>query len=318
MKNWIALITRQTAENANTRMKIWRGLKSAGAEVLRDGVYLMPESELNRNILESLAKQVSVSGGTAYVVRMDEPEDSNFQRLFDRTFAYSELIQDIRLTRAELTDEGAEGFSRRVRKLRKRFMALVKTDFFPTGAQSQTRSELQALERAYLKFASPEEPNEIDREIPSLDFLDYAERIWATRRRPWVDRLASAWLIRGFIDIEAKFLWLDSVEDCPPEAVGFDFDGAQFTHIASKVTYEVLLASFNISNPALQEIGHLVHYLDVGGVPPKEAIGIERVLAGMRELIVDDDQLLRAASSVFDGLLYSYKYLKDANDDLNN
>ncbi|MEN9985221.1 MAG: hypothetical protein RI925_723, partial [Pseudomonadota bacterium] len=100
--------------------------------------------------------------------------------------------------------------------------------------------------------------------------------------------------------------WLASPADCPAEALGFDFDGATFTHVGSRVTFEVLTASFGLEPPALTRLGLLVHFLDVGGIQPPEAAGIESVLAGMRDSLTDDDQLLAAASSVFDGLLASF------------
>lgn len=89
--------------------------------------------------------------------------------------------------------------------------------------------------------------------------------------------------------------------------MGFDFDDAIFSHVGAKVTFEVLLASFGLDRLGLQRIGALVHYLDVGGVQPPESVGIESVLAGLRETITDDDQLLTLASGVFDGLLVSFE-----------
>src|SRR5574337_918282 len=109
--------------------------------------------------------------------------------------------------------------------------------------------------------------------VPRLDPAAHRHRLWATRARPWVDRLASAWLIRRFIDPEARFLWLTRPEDCPPEALGFDFDGAAFTHVGARVSFETLLASFGLEAGALQRLGLLVHFLDVGGIQPPEAAG---------------------------------------------
>jgi len=94
--------------------------------------------------------------------------------------------------------------------------------------------------------------------------------------------------------------------DCPADALGFDFDGATFSHVGSRVTFEVLAASFGLEQPAIARLGLLVHYLDVGGVQPPEAAGIESVLAGLRETLTQDDQLLTAASAIFDGLLASF------------
>jgi hypothetical protein len=136
---------------------------------------------------------------------------------------------------------------------------------------------------------------------------NYLGRVWATRKRPWVDRLASAWLIRRFIDPKAKIAWLESPGDCSTAAVGFDFDGATFSHVGARVTFEVLLASFGIQSPSLIRMGGLVHFLDVGGVQPPEAGGIESVLAGLRETIDDDDHLLALSSGVFDGLWATFE-----------
>ncbi len=89
----------------------------------------------------------------------------------------------------------------------------------------------------------------------------------------------------------------------PRGALGFDFDGARFTHVGARVTFEVLLASFGLDrDPKLQRIAAAVHYLDVGGIPSPEAAGLEAVLAGLRELHADDDALVAAAAAVFDAL----------------
>ncbi len=118
---------------------------------------------------------------------------------------------------------------------------------------------------------------------------------------PTGDRLASAWLIRRFIDVNASFLWLETPADCPPEALGFDFDGAAFSHVGERVTFETLLASFGLeTDPMLTRMARIVHYLDVGGLLVAEAAGLEMLLAGMHASIPDDDALLDAASATFD------------------
>ena len=126
--------------------------------------------------------------------------------------------------------------------------------------------------------------------------------------------MASAWLIRRFIDRKAKFIWLDNPKKCPKSALGFDFDGATFSHVDGRVTYEVLAASFGLeSDPALRRIGAIVHCLDVGGIPVAEAAGIEALLAGLRAAAADDDKLLTEAGRVFDGLYANFQR-EQAND----
>jgi hypothetical protein len=116
-----------------------------------------------------------------------------------------------------------------------------------------------------------------------------------------VDRLASAWLIKRFIDRDAKFVWIDRPRDRPRRAVGFDFDGAEFTHTGNRVTFEVLGASFGLDgDPALAAIGAAVHFLDVGGIPVADARGLETVLRGAKEKARDDDALLADAMRILD------------------
>jgi hypothetical protein len=123
----------------------------------------------------------------------------------------------------------------------------------------------------------------------------------------WIDRVASAWLIRRFIDPKAKFLWLKRVKDCPKRALGFDFDGAEFTHVDSKVTFEVLVCSFGLEEDAgLIRLGALVHHLDVGGIPIAEGPGFATIMAGARKLRSDDDSLLKAMTPVLDSLYAEY------------
>ena len=139
------------------------------------------------------------------------------------------------------------------------------------------------------------------------DPKDYRGRTWATREHLWIDRVASAWLIRRFIDQKAKFLWLKRVKDCPKSAVGFDFDGAEFTHVGSKVTFEVLVSSFALEQDGgLTRLGALVHHLDVGGIPIAEGPGFATIMAGARLLQQDDDALLKAMTPVLDSLYAGY------------
>jgi hypothetical protein len=100
---------------------------------------------------------------------------------------------------------------------------------------------------------------------------------------------------------------LNSSKDCSKDVLGFDFDGARFSHIGAKVTFEVVASSFGLTEPAIQRLGLLVHYLDVGGIQPPEAAGVEAALEGMSSTITDDDQLLNLASAIFDGLLTSFQ-----------
>jgi len=303
---WFTLIISLPTENATVRMRAWRSLKACGAAVLRDGVYLMPERERCRAVLDGLAADVREGGGTALVLRIEEPAGANFTGLFDRSEDYATLLAEVSQARGALSAGTVQDTLKQARKLRKAFGNLTEIDFFPDEAQRRADAALQELELACARTLSPDEPQATEGCIERLVTAHYQGRLWATRQRPWVDRLASAWLIQRFIDPQARICWIARAQDCPSDALGFDFDGATFTHIGSRVTFEVLLASFGLGQPALIRLGQLVHYLDVGGVQPLEAAGVESILAGLREAIADDDQLLGAAHAVFDGLLASF------------
>lgn len=307
MNRWLFLVISLATENATARMRAWRALKASGAAVLRDGVYLMPDREACHAKLERVAADVRAGGGTAYLLHAQEPDNASFPTLFDRGEDYAALLADVANLRATLTADAALDALKQVRKLRKSFANVAEIDFFPGAAQQQADAALQDLELTVARVLAPDEPHPVAGAIHRLEIADYRGRTWATRRRPWVDRLASAWLIRRFVDPQARLLWLASPADCPRDALGFDFDGATFSHVGARVTFEVLLSSFGLAQAALQRLGALVHYLDVGGVQPPEASGVECVLAGLRDAITDDDQLVAAASGVFDGLLTAFE-----------
>ena len=275
--------------------------------MLRDGVYLLPDQEACRKTLAAIAADVTTSGGTAMIIGVVPPAGIAFEELFDRSADYAELMSEISKVRESLSPDTATDAIKQTRKHRKAFAAILETDFFPGEARKQVEAALKEIESAASRLFSPDEPYVMDADIAKLDKSKYKGKTWATRKRPWVDRLASAWLIRRFIDPKAQFRWLDSPADCPKKALGFDFDGAAFTHVGAKVTYEVLMASFDIDDARLTQIGALVHFLDVGGVQPAEALGIESVLAGFRATMPDDDQLLAAACAVFDGLMAHFQ-----------
>ena len=307
MNSWLTLVIGLPTANATTRMRAWRALKASGAAVLRDGVYLLPNNESCLEALSAVERDILSINGTAFLLPIDDPQGARFIELFDRREDYAKLRVEIEACQAQLTPDNALASTKQVRKLRKAFTQVASIDFFPTAVRQQTDTALKVLETAISRALSQDEPRSQDQPIEQLDRSDYQGRLWATRKRPWVDRLASAWLIRRCIDPDATILWLAAPGDCPADALGFDFDGATFSHVGNRVTFETLQASFALDEPGLNRVAALVHYLDVGGVQPPEASGIERVLAGLRETITNDDHLLTAACAIFDGLLAAFE-----------
>lgn len=303
----ILLILSLPTENATIRMRLWRTLKTSGTAVLRDGVYLIPNRETCREMFNTIAEDVLKANGTAHVILIDELEVPKFIKLFDRDLEYRTLGQDIEKTHNKLSVDTVNEVFKETRKLRKAFSHLVSIDFYPNALQPVIDKQLQDLEHSIARVISPDEPHTIERIIPLSYVNDFQHRTWVTRQRPKVDRLASAWLIKRFIDVHAEFKWLASINDITLDAIGFDFDGATFSHIGNRVTFEVLVESFALEQAALKRIGAIVHYLDIGGTSLPEATGIESVLQGMYETILDDDQLLHNASTLFDALFMTFE-----------
>jgi hypothetical protein len=307
---WLLLITNLPGRNPTLRMRIWRALKGAGAGLLRDGAYLLPNGDRAREVFEEQGDEIRAAGGLVQVLSFDAESDeqnAELTALFDRTVEYAEAIAKLDGLKDELAGLAETEARQRLTGVVREVAVIAGRDFFPGEPRRQMEGALADAEAALNARFAPDEPHAAHRKVRLRDRKDYRARIWATRERLWIDRVASAWLIRRFIDPKAKFLWLKRVRDCPRSAVGFDFDGAEFTHADSKVTFEVLLSSFSLEHDAgLRRLGALVHHLDVGGIPVAEGPGFATIMAGTRALQADDDGLLKAITPVLDSLYAGY------------
>lgn len=300
----ILIVTLPTQPNA-VRLRIWRALKGLGCAALRDGAYLLPEESAAS--LEPLAAEVREHGGTASVMTLsprDEAQRIEILAQFDRGEAYMQWRETVTALQSELDKLAETEARRRLRGVADALQSLRRIDYYPGAAAEQAESYLLSLRRSFdSRFSKGEPQARQDDGIERLDLRKYRGKRWATRARPWVDRLACAWLIRRFIDPGAQIVWLADPAKAPRGVLGFDYDGARFTHVGTRVSFEVLAESFGLeADPKLRRIAAAVHYLDVGGIAVPEAPGLEAVLAGLREVHADDDPLQQAASAVFDAL----------------
>lgn len=303
---WLLLIVTLPTQAATVRMRVWRALKASGCAALRDGAYLLPDGPDREALLRGLGAECEQEGGSAWLMHVQaatSDEAAAFHQLFDRHEEFDEQRRAWKDASKTLRSQDPPEIARLHRRLQREFEALNAIDFFPSDASAEAAAAWSEFSKRIEAVLSPDEPHETDGRIPRLEISNYQGRVWATRRGLWVDRVASAWLIRRFVDKQARFQWLAKVSDCPRKALGFDFDGATFTHVGDRVTFETLIASFGLGgDPALQRLAAMVHALDVGGDSVPEAGGFEAVMAGARERLPDDDALLAEMSAVLDSL----------------
>ncbi len=299
----ILIVTLPTQPSA-VRLRIWRALKALGCAALRDGAYVLPLDQAPA--LEALAEQAQEHGGSASVLQLsprDEAQKRELMAQFDRGEAYQAWQQSAREVLTQVGELSETDARRRVRGVADMLQALLRIDYYSGAAALQAQEELAQLRQALDQRFSRGEPHPVVGDVDRLERARFQRKRWVTRSRPWVDRLASGWLIRRFIDPHARLVWLPEPTGGPRGAIGYDFDGARFTHVGHRVTFEVLIASFSLDQDArLMAIAGAVHYLDAGGIVVAQAAGLEAILGGLRELHADDASLQDAADAVFNAL----------------
>ncbi|HEX7052592.1 MAG TPA: chromate resistance protein ChrB domain-containing protein [Burkholderiales bacterium] len=304
--NWLVLVARLPVEDPAARMRVLRTLESLGAAVMREGVYLLPDTPSGRQSLEALADYVGRSAGTAELLRVgaaSPAQDQGFVRLFDRSARYDSLVKTVESLRIGFGHSDPGAISRVLAKQRRELEDIVALDFFPGEARKRAEEALREAEAAVKKllFAARSQA-----ELGRGEKL--FARTWATRKPLWADRLACAWLIRRFVDPEATLVWLEKGDAAPAGAVGYAFDGAHFAASEARVAYEEMLHRLNLAaNPALAKIGAIVHALEMRGQGVPEAAGVHTLLQGAQRRASGDAELLAEAEKTFD-LLYEAYY----------
>ena len=305
-----SLVLSLPARNSTMRMRVWRALKDTGCGVLRDGLYMLPAGSAGGRILAALESEITAAGGFAMNVELKMRTAKQFvevKKLFDRTAEYGALVHKINTAKTGLSRLGARKAKTAIDRLERAHAKLAEIDFFPGQGKLQALESLAALKRSFQETYSGSEPRASRKPLRAVKASRYQNRTWATRKDLWVDRLASAWLIKRFVDRQARFVWLERPRDRPARAVGFDFDGAEFTHVGNRVTFEVLLSSFGLDrDPGLAAIAASVHFLDVGGIPVADAKGLETILKGAKEKARNDDALLAEALRILDMFYAAY------------
>ena len=287
------------------RMRVLRTLEALGATVLREGAYLLPETPDNRRSLDTLAEYIAKTHGAAHVLRVSaasQAQQRSFERLFDRSARYAELIKTVESLRVGFGQSDPSAIARVLHKQRREFEAIAALDFFPGEARSRAQAALVEAEGAVRQLLFPAQ------QAAALGAGEkLLGRTWATRKPLWADRLACAWLIRRFVDPEATLAWLGKSDPLPPQAIGYGFEGAHFANSEERVTYQQMLARLGLGdNPALAKIGSIVHSLEIRGATVPEAAGVQTLLQGALRRAQGEKELLGEVEKTFDLLYEAY------------
>lgn len=312
MNQWLVLTATLPTHPSALRVRVWRALKATSAGTLREGVYLLPSTAPTAQELWDIERLIQESGADAHmlvVAARDEAQEKTFRGLFDRSDLYAELLRSIKEARSNIKNASEAELHKVLRGLEQQLHVVQASDFFPGKPKEKTGAALTTLRNEIERHLSPGEPTPRAEAIQRQAVEDFQGRTWATRKRPWVDRLATAWLIQRFIDKSPQFVWLDDPKKCPKSTLGFDFDRARFSHVGDKVTFEVVAHTFGLgADNGIRRLGELVHYIDVGGIPVDEAAGVETIVRGLQAQHDQDDALLDASLPIFDTL---YAAMKD-------
>jgi len=291
---------------SSLRVRVWRRLRTLGAVPLKRSAYLLPDTPERQEDFHWLAQEIQREGGDATLIRVQQIETmspESVTRLFHepRNLDYRQLAGRYRkvLQRLERKSGASSGTAHEeLTRLAKEHQKIRDIDFMnaPGGAEVRRLEEVIAMRTRRPESARREEP-------PSLDLSTLRGRRWVTRPRPHIDRIASAWLIKRFIDPQAEFMFAPPA-DFPEDAIPFDAPGVELTHHGEDCTFETLLKRARLRDRRLVRIAEVVHEADLrdGKYPHEEARGIDVAIRALLAATPDDHQVLANGMTVFEGL----------------
>ncbi len=309
---WLLLVHQLPASPSNVRVRTWRRLQQLGAIAVKQAVYVLPDSPAAREDFEWLKTEIEGAGGEASVfaaASVDAWSDDGIVEEFrgSRQEAYAALATEIeelqrridaprprRRTRAPATGRLLDVF-------RQRFAAIERIDFFGSAGRDRVATLLTSFEER-LAQGTARRPSSAP--TSGAHPATFQGRLWVTRPRPGVDRMSSAWLIRRFVDPEARFGFVTDRDAVPREAVPFDMFGVELTHRGDHCTFETLCVVFGIDDAAVARIAAIVHDLDLKdsrfGAPDAPSVGA--MIDGLQLAYADDEALLAQGMVIFEAL----------------
>lgn len=303
-EKWLLLLYGLPTKKGAARVQLWRQLKRAGALSLKTSAYLLPDEPTHHERLQWLAQQVRDGGGEATIIHATEIEGltgEDIIRQFNEARAtdYAALAEALNALIAQNRQRPRKTFTADLEKLTRQFEDIRKIDFFHCpGAQ-----DAQML----LKRAAGRREGKA-RTGPVLAAKQFTGKTWLTRPRPEVDRVGSAWLVRHFIDPQAKFVFgTDPAKH--PDAIPYDMFEVEFSHHGDDCTFETLVKRFGITDKAVLKIAEIVHDTDLedGKFQTTAGAGLEQVLKGWAKSGWSDEELLKRGGDCFDALYQQIK-----------
>ena len=313
-RRWLLLVHQLPAKPSNLRVQTWRRLQQLGAIPVKQAVYALPDTPEAREDFEWLKAEITGAGGEATVFAADNVDAWSDEALVQefkraRETSYKEFGRDLERARARLGSAGKRSARTRaaqrvVDSFRQRLDAIAQIDFFDAPGRDRAATMLSDLEEQFAEATPRTEAARTARKKAR----DYTGRTWATRPRPGVDRMASAWLITRFIDPKARFVFAPSPDRVPRGALPFDMFGVEFSHHSDRCTFETLGAMFGIEDAVVGRIGTIVHDLDLkdGRYGAPEAGTLGPLIEGLQLSIADDAALLTQGMGLFESLYRSF------------
>ncbi len=315
---WLVLVYQFPQGPGSLRVKIWRRLQAIGAVAIKHSMYVLPLNEQSLEDFQWLLKELGAGGAEGAILEaelIDGLDDAQVRALFDQARAgdYAELIEELRaqleaLPRRDPGDDELGAARQSLVRLRKRRSEIDAIDFFGAPGREEAERLVRRLEGALSR--QTETPAE-DQRGAGIPLGELKNRVWVTRRRVRVDRIASAWLIRREIDPGAVFKFT-ARRDYPATGreVRFDMYEAEFTHRGDRCTFEVLAEALGGDDPALARLAEIVHDIDLKDAKYRrpETPGIAHLLDGLAAATADDDLRLERGAIIFESL---YRYFRD-------
>ena len=302
---WILMFYSMPSKPERNRLRIYRRLQKEGTLSLKDGVHILPYSDEQYEFFQWLSQEIKILGGEMQFVTIEKiemMENSDVTALFQKQaeISYSEIEKRVKGFSIDLTQE--DDTRQKLKKIFRDFDTLYAIDFF----HSQKGKNLQkALQTAQNKLESAFKSTSVSEPIVSLrNIADFQGKQWQTRTKPFVDRMASAWLIHKFIDPHAEFIFENSIDFSHKEVITYDMNDATFTHIGDLCTFEVLLDAFSIKDETVDTIAKIIHNLDLNDdkYSTPEAQGIKLILTAIRANATNDHEILIKSAEIFEYL----------------